>query len=138
MMTTGAPTRPAGNPSPRGTEEGRRRSFHDEMAGVLPKPPGAPSPRTVEEGRQADIAAARIDEYAAFFVDQMIASMRATTFRSGLMDGGRAEEIFQSHLDGTLSKQIAGSLRFSKAFGKALERLGSPDHRAVEGSSHVA
>ena len=122
LDVTGASPRPAGNPSPQGLEGGHRLFSH-VLADALPKPAENPSLRRGEGGR-------RLDEYAAFYVQEMLKSMRETTFKSGLVDGGHAEEAFQAHLDLAYSNALACKLSFAKAFGKALDRL--------EGSSVTA
>ncbi len=113
-------------------------SFSEKLSGALPKSPGNPSPRAMDEGRRLNQAKAKIDEYAAFFVHQMMQAMRATIQPSGLVSGGRGEEVFQGQLDLQYSSQMAKSLRFSKAFGPVLERLARQDLPAVQDGSRVA
>ncbi len=138
----GASPRPEGNPSLPGTKGGYRfqsaGSFSEKLSGALPKSLGNPSPQTMDEGRRLTQAKAKIDEYAAFFVQQMMQAMRATIQPSGLVARGRGEEIFQGELDNLFSAQMAKSFRFSKAFGPSLERFGKQDPPGVQEGSRVA
>ena len=99
-------------------------SFSEKLSGALPKSLGNPSPQVMDEGRRLIQAKAKLDEYASFFVHQMMQAMRATIQPSGLVSRGRGEQVFQGELDLQFSSQMATSLRFGKAFGPALERLG--------------
>lgn len=98
----------------------------------------------MDEGRRLAQAKAKakaeekIDEYASFFVHQMMQAMRATIQPGGLVPRGRGEQAFQGELDLQFSSQMAKSLRFSKAFGPALERLGGMDHPGVQEGSRGA
>jgi len=46
--------------------------------------------------------------FEAVFIQQMLTAMRDTIPEGGLMDGGNAEDLFQSLLDGHLSEELAG------------------------------
>lgn len=46
-------------------------------------------------------------DFESIFVNQLMKSMRKTVNKTGLIDGGRGEEIFQSMLDEEYSKEIA-------------------------------
>ena len=113
-------------------------SFSEKLSGALPKSLGNPSPQETDRGRPLAQAKEKLDEYAAFFVHQMMQAMRATIHPSGLVSGGRGEQVFQGELDLQFSSQMAKSLRFSKAFGPVLERLGRADHPALQDRSRVA
>ena len=125
LSILGALPKPAGNPSPRGAEGGRL--FLSELAGALRKPLENPIRQTQ--------ASQKLNEYAAFFVEQMMQSMRQTVMQSGLCDGGRAEKAFQGMMDQKLSVKLADSLKFDRAFGNALKRLDRQDAAKVEVSS---
>jgi Rod binding domain-containing protein len=94
----------------------------------------------MEEGRRLMKAKAeeKIDEYASFFVNQMMRAMRATVQPGGLVSRGRGEQLFQGELDLQFSSQMAKSLRFGKAFGPALERLGRPRSAGIQAGSQGA
>lgn len=123
----GVSLRSGANPSPLGFEGVRRRpgDFQAVLAGALPKGPEIPSPQARYGGSRTQQAKDMLDEYAAFFVDQMIQSMRSNIFQSGLAGGGRGEQVWQAQLDQSLSRKLAQSFRFHKRFGGALQRLGS-------------
>jgi flagellar protein FlgJ len=48
-------------------------------------------------------------EFEAMFMEQMLKSMRSSVQKSGLIDGGNAEEIYTSMLDSEYSKAMGGS-----------------------------
>ncbi len=48
-------------------------------------------------------------EFESIFMNQMLKTMRATISKSGLIDGGRGEEIFTEMLDEEMSRQMAFS-----------------------------
>ncbi len=49
------------------------------------------------------------EEMEALFIHQMLSEMRKTVPKSGLIDGGRSEEIYTSLMDAELAKKMAGS-----------------------------
>ena len=102
----------------------------DGITGASPKPVGNPSPRGAEGGHRLFAAEKLFDQYSSFFVGQMLQSMRETTFQSGLVDGGRAEEAFQGLLDTQYAEALSHKLSFSKTFGKTLARLESASKEA--------
>ncbi len=48
-------------------------------------------------------------DFEALFVNQLMKEMRKTVKKSGFMDGGNAEKIFQSMLDEKYAEAIADS-----------------------------
>lgn len=48
-------------------------------------------------------------EFEAIFINQMLKTMRSTINKSGLIDGGSAEEIFTSMQDEEMARQMAFS-----------------------------
>jgi flagellar protein FlgJ len=46
-------------------------------------------------------------DFESLLVHQMLKQMRQTVPKSGFLDGGSAEQIYHSMLDGELAKQIA-------------------------------
>lgn len=52
---------------------------------------------------------AACDDMEALFIHHMLSEMRKTIPKSGLIDGGRAEEIYTSLMDAELAKKMAGS-----------------------------
>lgn len=64
-----------------------------------------------QRGRQAkDIAKIKqlATDFESMFMEQMLKGMRTSVQKSGLIDGGNAEEIYQSMLDGEYAKTMAG------------------------------
>ena len=141
----GASPKAEENPSLRGPAGGRRPShpshfealLKEQISGASPKPAGNPSLRGAEGGRQS-ILEKQVNEYAGFFVDQMMQAMRQTTLQRGLLSGSRGEEVFQGWMDRHFSEDLAKSLKFCKAFGKTLEHLGRQDRAALEAASRTA
>ena len=121
LSLSGALPRTAGNPSPRGTEGGRL--FRQQLAGALRKHLENPSLQGAQGGVRHLQVEQKINEYAGFFVEQMMQSMRKNVMESGLADGGRAEQVFQGMLDQGISEKLAAGFRFQKSFGKALQRV---------------
>ena len=56
------------------------------------------------------------NQFEAVFFQQMLKAMRSTIEKTGLISGGRAEEIFQDMLDGKYSESLSknGSLGTSE------------------------
>jgi flagellar protein FlgJ len=49
------------------------------------------------------------EDMEALFVHHMLSEMRKTVAKSGLIDGGRSEEIYTSLMDAELAKEMAHS-----------------------------
>ena len=49
------------------------------------------------------------EDFESLFMDVVMKSMRQTVHKSGFMDGGNAENIYQSMLDSEYSKMMASS-----------------------------
>jgi flagellar protein FlgJ len=64
------------------------------------------------------------NQFEAIFYQQMLKAMRSTIEKSGLIDGGRAEEIFQDMLDGKYSETMSkkGTLGISEIIYSELKR----------------
>ena len=54
-------------------------------------------------------------EFEAIFVKQMLNSMRKTVEKSGLLDGGMAEELFEDMLYDEYAKKMAAAANFGLA-----------------------
>lgn len=52
---------------------------------------------------------AACEDMEALFIHHMLSEMRKTIPKSGLIDGGRPEEIYTSLMDAELAKKMAGS-----------------------------
>ncbi len=48
-------------------------------------------------------------EFESVFLNRMLSAMRATVQKSGLIDGGQAEELFTGMLDEEMARQMAFS-----------------------------
>lgn len=70
-------------------------------------------------------------EMESLFINYLFKEMRATIDKSGLISGGRAEEIFTSMLDVELSRKISsvGGIGLSAIL---LEQLGSRENRKAK------
>jgi flagellar protein FlgJ len=85
------------------------------MASALPIDPAArrrtsagPSRPVAETPVDSKLKAA-CDDLEALFIHHMLSEMRKTVVKSGLIDGGRSEEIYTSLMDAELAKKMAGS-----------------------------
>jgi len=67
------------------------------------------------------------DDMEALFINHMLSEMRKTVTKSGLTDGGRAEEVYTSLLDAELAKHLAqrGALGLSSMLHEQLDRRGA-------------
>jgi Rod binding domain-containing protein len=54
-------------------------------------------------------------EFEAIFIKQMLNSMRKTVEKSGMLDGGMAEEIFEDMLYDEYAKKMASTANFGLA-----------------------
>lgn len=78
-------------------------------------PPPAAPPRTAEArhsvgGDSADPGLKAVcEDMEALFIHHMLSEMRKTVDKSGLIDGGRSEEIYTSLMDAELAKEMAHS-----------------------------
>lgn len=60
-------------------------------------------------GREKDIAKVKqlAKDFESVFLEQMFKTMRSSVQKSGLIDGGNAEEIYTSMLDSEYAKQMS-------------------------------
>lgn len=65
---------------------------------------------TSHASRERDLAKVKelAKDFEAVFLEQMLRTMRSSVQKSGLVDGGNAEEIYRSMLDGEYAKLMAG------------------------------
>jgi len=63
----------------------------------------------------------------ALFINHMLSEMRKTVTKSGLADGGHAEEVYTSLMDAELAKDLAhrGALGLSSMVRDQLDRRGA-------------
>ena len=102
-----------------------------KMASALPIDPAARrrtsagSSRPVAETPVDSKLKAACDDLEALFIHHMLSEMRKTIPKSGLIDGGRSEEIYTSLMDAELARKMAGSggLGLSTIL---LEQMGGP------------
>lgn len=68
------------------------------------------------------------NDMEALFINHMLSEMRKTVTKSGLTDGGRAEEVYTSLMDAELAKDLAnrGALGLSSMLREQLDRRGAP------------
>ena len=64
---------------------------------------------SVRSAREKDVAKVKqlANDFESVFLEQMFKSMRASVQKSGLVDGGNAEEIYTSMLDSEYAKQMS-------------------------------
>lgn len=87
-------------------------------------------PRISKDQVSPDQLRDKFQEFVAgTFYKTLLAAMRKTVSGKSLVHGGRAEEIFQSQLDNTLTDQLAnshGSSLSDKMFEQFLRQIKSP------------
>ena len=143
-VLAGASPRPLGAPSLQGSEGGRR-SFASQLSGALQRSKGAPSPQGIGGGLRLQTAkgraaAVKLDEFASFFVEKMLAAMHKTTFQDGqgFPHGGRGQQVFQGWMDQENAGKLAESLAFRKHYDKALEKYDRQVLAALSKASSAA
>jgi Rod binding domain-containing protein len=108
------PSNPAGPPAPRNSPADRLRRANGPH-------------RADPDAADARLNAACKD-MEALFIHHMLSEMRKTVAKSGLIDGGRSEEIYTSLMDAELAKEMArsGGLGLSAILQEQLGGLGAP------------
>ena len=73
------------------------------------------------------------NDMEALFINHMLSEMRKTVTKSGLTDGGRAEEVYTSLMDAELAKDLAhrGALGLSSMVREQLDRRGAASQGPV-------
>jgi peptidoglycan hydrolase FlgJ len=81
-----------------------------------PRAPGLPA----DDSRFKGVC----NDMEALFINHMLSEMRKTVTKSGLTDGGRAEEVYTSLMDAELAKDLAhrGALGLSSMVREQLDR----------------
>lgn len=84
--------------------------------------------KTPSLSNKSDDAALRAatQEFEAIFIEQMLKSMRQTVEKSGLMDGGMAEDIFEDMLYENYAKKMSQTANLG--LGDMLYRQISQNH----------
>jgi flagellar protein FlgJ len=84
-----------------------------------PRAPGLPA----DDSRLKAVC----NDMEALFINHMLSEMRKTVTKSGLTDGGRAEEVYTSLMDAELAKDLAyrGALGLSSMVREQLDRRGA-------------
>lgn len=71
---------------------------------------------TVKNGRMSEAEASKLKEacrdFEALFIKQMLDTMRKTVNKSGMLDGGMAEDVFEDMLYDEYSKSMADTGSF--------------------------
>ena len=75
-------------------------AFRTRGAGAGRAPEGTPDDPALKKA---------CNEMEALFIQQLLGEMRKTVEKSGLIDGGRSEEIYTTLMDGELAKEMARS-----------------------------
>lgn len=106
-----------------------------------PHPSSTPSGRPRAAGARESARAAgagtelkaACEDLEALFIHHMLSEMRKTVETSGLIDGGRSEEIYTSLMDAELAREMArsGGLGLSTILQEQLRGLPSPPRGAV-------
>jgi flagellar protein FlgJ len=103
------------------------RSLAPLPAAPLKPPRGLTPPRA--PGLPADDSRINgvCNDMEALFINHMLSEMRKTVTKSGLTDGGRAEEVYTSLMDAELAKDLAhrGALGLSSMLREQLGRRGT-------------
>lgn len=87
--------------------------------------------RTPSDGdTQASRLSKACADFESIFVEQLFKTMRASVPETGLLDGGRAEEIYTGMLDQQIAHEMAhgkGSLGLAHQMNGRLTPKGGPD-----------
>jgi len=95
-------------------------------------PAEAGSPRAKPGASDQELKTA-CEDMEALFIHHMLSEMRKTVGKSGLIDGGRSEEIYTSLMDAELAKDMArsGGLGLSTILQEQLGGLNGPPRGAL-------
>jgi Rod binding domain-containing protein len=80
------------------------------LPSALMRAPGVAHPAAIgNRGSDADgrRLKAACSEFEALFINLLIKELRATVDKSGLMDGGRAEEVYTGMLDAEMARDLS-------------------------------
>jgi len=86
--------------------------------GSLRPPPGSTRPTAVGNrvnGANGGRLRAACSEFEALFINLLLKEMRATVGKSGLMDGGQAEEVYTGMMDTEMARDLAAKGGFGLA-----------------------
>jgi Rod binding domain-containing protein len=88
------------------------------------QPPAAGRTHPAGGGRPDPRLNAACQDMEALFIHHMLSEMRKSVAKSGLIDGGRAEEVYTSLMDAEMAKHMAqsGSLGLSSMLMEQLSR----------------
>jgi peptidoglycan hydrolase FlgJ len=77
-------------------------------SGLLQRPAGKPEPKHAQSTSAAKSKPLEKScrDFEAIFVNLMLQQMRQTVPQDGLLDGGRAEEIYTSMMDDEVAKAV--------------------------------
>lgn len=70
---------------------------------------------TPPKASKPDVLKEACIDFSSLFVKQMLTAMKKTIYKSGLMDGGMAEDIFEDMLYDEYAKDITRSSNFGLA-----------------------
>lgn len=93
-------------PTPVHPNPSARHTPHPPIAG---RSQGGAHPAPAGAGAAGQELKTACEDMEALFLHHMLSEMRKTVDKSGLIDGGRSEEIYTSLMDGELAKEMARS-----------------------------
>lgn len=79
------------------------------VTAVVSRPRDSGPGRPREGGPDDSALKKACNEMEAFFIHHLLSEMRKTIEKSGLIDGGRSEEIYTALMDAELAKDMARS-----------------------------
>ena len=92
--------------------------------------------------RQAREACA---EFEALFINMMLKELRSTVNKSGLMDGGKAEELYTGLMDTQISRDLAtqggiglAAMLYRQMAAESDARQPAPDEKSAAGTPNKA
>lgn len=89
-----------------------RNNMEDLKKRVTPAQPAAKKSGTIDKNSKLFKVS---QEFEAIFIKQMLNTMRKTVNKSGLLDGGQAEEIFEDMLYDNYAQSMAETANFGLA-----------------------
>lgn len=96
-----------------------------QLPSYVVAPVGGAVPGGPARGRDKEQALQEAcEDFAAVFWEQVLKAMRRTVPKTGLLDGGTGEEVFQGLLDGEYARQMArGEGSLAQVLFRQLEPL---------------
>ena len=102
-------------------------------------PARKPSQTEPADGQQDQVQLQRAcNEFESVFIAFLLKEMRATVDKSGLIDGGKSEQLYESMMDAELSRELASAGGFGLAKMLYDQLRGRSDNGTAGSTEHRA